>query len=132
MGRPPIDLESKIRDILQHTVNLPEEADRPLAHYNRSVTDAWALRDYVAKKLKKGRYYQAVAERHLAALNRMLLVNLIEAFERFLKETAAVCVDHLAKCVLDDRFDEFPLRGSLLAAHFCADSLGKSLCESTT
>jgi len=60
----------------------------------------------------------------------MLLVNQIETFERFLKEIAAVCVDHLAKCVLDDRFDVFSVKGSQLAVHFEADTLGRSLCES--
>jgi hypothetical protein len=62
----------------------------------------------------------------------MLLVNLVQAFERFLKETAAVCVDHLAEFVLDKRFDEFQIRGSVLAAHFGSGTLGKSLCEADT
>ena len=63
----------------------------------------------------------------------MLIVNFVEAFERFLKEIASVCVNHLAQCVLDDRFDKLgQVKGSFLAAHFDAGSLGKALCESGT
>jgi hypothetical protein len=62
----------------------------------------------------------------------MILVNLVETFERYLKEVAAACVDHLARYVLDDRFNAFKLQGSALAAHFDTDTLGRSLCESAT
>ncbi len=60
----------------------------------------------------------------------MILVNLVETFERYLKEVAAACVDSLARYVLDDRFNAFHVRGSALAAHFGVDTLGRSLCES--
>ena len=106
MPRPPIDLPTKVRDIVQHVEALPPEAQYPLSHYNRSSTDLWSLRLYIEGKIKGSAFYQAVADRHLAELDRMLLVNQIETFERFLKEIAAVCVDHLARCVLDDRFDQ--------------------------
>jgi hypothetical protein len=62
----------------------------------------------------------------------MILVNLVETFERYLKEAAATCVDQLARFVLDDRFNAFRVQGSALAAHFDADTLGRSLCESAT
>ncbi len=62
----------------------------------------------------------------------MILVNLVETFERYLKEVAAACVDHLARYVLDDRFNAFRIQGSALAAHFGTDTLGRSLCESAT
>jgi hypothetical protein len=69
----------------------------------------------------------------MAALDRMLIVNFIEAFERFLKEIAAVCVNHLAARVLDDRFDKLDqTKGGLLAVHFGAESVGRALCESST
>ena len=132
MPRPTIDLGEKISGVLQHVEALPEAAESPLSHYKRSVAEAWNLRDYAHRKIKGTRFYKKVANAHLSALDRMILVHLIEAFERFLKETAAVCVDHLAEYVLDDRFDEFPIKGSLLAAHFEARSLGKALCESST
>jgi hypothetical protein len=60
----------------------------------------------------------------------MVLVNLVETFERFLKELASACVDHLANHVLDDRFNAFKIQGSGLASHFGTATLGKSLCES--
>ena len=62
----------------------------------------------------------------------MILVNLVETFERYLKEVAAACVDSLARYVLDDRFNAFHVRGSALAAHFGTETLGRSLCESAT
>jgi hypothetical protein len=68
----------------------------------------------------------------MGRLHGMILVNLVETFERFLKEAAAACVDHLARYVLDDRFNAFKVQGSALAAHFDTDTLGRSLCESAT
>ena len=62
----------------------------------------------------------------------MALVNLIETFERLLKELAAACVDYLADHTADDRFDAFTIHGSNLASHFGTGTLGKSLCESAT
>ncbi len=132
MPRPPIDLDRKIRDILTHVVPLPREAEAPLPHYKRSGTDLWNLLLYVERNFDQLQLYQAVLQRHLARLNSMVLVNLIENFERFLKEVAAACVDHLGQFVLDDRFNEFRIQGSALAVHFGTDTLGKSLCESAT
>jgi hypothetical protein len=62
----------------------------------------------------------------------MALAGLIEAFERFLKELASVCIDALVRHVGDDRFDEFSARGGQLAFHLAAGSIGKALCESDT
>ena len=62
----------------------------------------------------------------------MALVILVEAFERFLKEVAAECVDCLANFIVDDRFNAFKIQGSGLASHFGSGTLGKSLCESST
>ncbi|MFW5693402.1 MAG: hypothetical protein ACOCWL_04215, partial [Thermoguttaceae bacterium] len=132
MPRPPIDLDGKIPEILGHVEPLPPEADTPLAHYVRSGTESWNLLPYVERKFGERPLYQAVAGRHLGQLRSMLLVNLIEHFERFLKELAAVCVDRLASYVADDRFNVFRVQGSSLAAHFGADTLGQSLCESAT
>ncbi len=133
MPRPPIDLECKIREMLQHVDSLPPEADTPYQNYERSVTDLWNLRSYVQRKVRGSRFYANVVARHVATLDRMLIVNLIEAFERFLKEVASVCVNHLAKCVLDDRFDSLgQVKGTSIAAHFGAESLGRALCESGT
>ena len=132
MGRPRIDLREKVTEIANHAEPMTPESGTPLKHYIRSVSDLWNLRKYVEKKIQQGTYYEKVASNHLAALDRMLLVNLIKAFERFLKETAAVCIDHLAGCVLDDRLGTFSVKGTEIAAHFAEDSLGKALCESRT
>jgi hypothetical protein len=130
MPRPPVDFLRKVRDLLQHLEEPPPEAAAPLTHYWRSVTDLWNLREYVERNLTQRRHAAKILAQHVHRLHGMILVNLIEAFERFLKETAAVCVDHLATYVLDDRFDKFSIHGSALAAHFGTDTLGKALCES--
>ena len=48
----------------------------------------------------------------MGRLHGMILVNLVETFERYLKEAAAACVDALARYVLDDRFNAFKVQGS--------------------
>ena len=98
MPRQPLDLERKIKDILQHVGNLPVEADSPLAHYDRTSSDHSNLLTYMEKviAMAAGRLYATATQRHLERLHGMMLVNLIECFERFLKEIAAACVDQLA------------------------------------
>lgn len=137
MPRPPIDLTRKIKDILQHQGPLPPEAEVPLEHFERSVADVWNMLLYFERMVdelqrQQVTLYPTVLKRHFIRLNSMMLVNLIESFERFLKELAAVCVDHVAEFVLDKRFEEFQVKGSVLAAHFRQGTLGKSLCESDT
>jgi hypothetical protein len=132
MPRPPIDLSRKIKDILKHVQDLPVEARSPLAHYERTGADIWNTLQYVDRAFDQVNLYQGPAQRHLGRLNAMVLVNVIEAFERFLKELASVCVDHLGNYVLDDRFNAFSIQGSGLASHFGTGTLGKSLCESGT
>ena len=132
MPRPPIDLARKIKDILQHVESLPVEASTPLAHYRRTSTDLWNTLQYVEHQFAQVHLYKAVAHGHLARIHGMILVNLIETFERFLKEVAAACVDQLAHCVLDDRLNVFRIQGSGIASHFGTATLGKSLCEAGT
>jgi hypothetical protein len=133
MARPPINLGRKIRDILKHVEPLPPEAGTPLSHYRRSATDVWNLLEYLRRAFDQlGSLKPAVIERHLGRLHGMVLVNLVETFERYLKETAAECIDTLGAFVLDDRFDGFRVQGSVLAAHFRTDTLGRALCESST
>jgi hypothetical protein len=130
MPRPPINLNRKVREILAHVDPLPPEADTPLTHFNRSGTDLWNLLLYVERSFGQLSLQAAAVRRHMSRLHGMILVNLVETFERFLKETAAACVRHLARFVLDDRFNAFKVLGSSLAAHFDTDTLGRSLCES--
>jgi hypothetical protein len=132
MPRPPIDLHQTVRAILDHVDPLPAEAAAPLSHYHRSSTDLWLLVAYVERNFGQLPLRPAVARRHMGRLYGMILVNLVETFERYLKEVAAACVDFLARYVLDDRFNAFKVQGSALAAHFGADTLGRSLCESAT
>lgn len=132
MPRPPIDLARKVKDVVQHVKPLPAEAGTPLAHYRKTSTDLWNSVLYVERAFAQPGLYGAVAERHLGRINGMVLMNLIENFERFLKETAATCVDRLVNYVLDDRLNVFDIQGSGLASHFGTATLGKSLCESGT
>jgi hypothetical protein len=120
MPRPPIDLHQKVRDVLQHTAPLPAELSSPIVNYERSVSGCLALMKYVEDHLLASRIYEAVYNRHMALQRRMALGGLIEAFERFLKELAVVCVDHTAPYVYDDRFEEFAPSGTELAVHFAA------------
>jgi hypothetical protein len=121
-----------VREILSHVEPLPAEASIPLAHYTRSSTDIWNLLLYVEDAFSRLPLKATAVRRHLTRLHGMILVNLVETFERYLKEVAAACVDHLARYVLDDRFNAFRVQGSALAAHFGTDTLGRSLCESAT
>lgn len=132
MPRPPIDLSRKIKDILGHVEPLPPESAVPIRHYDRTANDIWKSLAYVERAFEKGNRYPTVVDRHLGRLYGMALVQLIEAFERFLKEVAAACVDRLATIIGDDRFGLFTIKGSALASHFGAATLGKSLCESAT
>jgi hypothetical protein len=133
MARPPIDLDRKIKDIVQHVQEMPADAEAPLAHYRKTGTDLWNSILYVERAFAQPGFYRAVADRHLGRINSMVMTNLIENFERFLKETAAACVDYLADYLLDDRLSVFgAIQGSRLASHFGTGTLGKSLCESGT
>src|SRR6266852_3157243 len=118
MPRRPTNLHQKVREILGHVNPLPAEAGAPLSHYTRSITDLWAMLLYVKRNFDQLSLQPAALRRHMGRLHGMILVNLIETFERYLKEVAAACVDHLASYVLDDRFNAFKVQGSALAAHF--------------
>jgi hypothetical protein len=131
MAPPPTNLHQKIREILGHANPLPPEAAAPLTHYDRSSTDLALLLRYIERNFNRLELQTAARGQHMGRLHGMLLVNLIETLERYLKEVASVCVDCLAHYVLDDRFNTFRLQGSALAAHFGTNTLGRSLCESS-
>lgn len=133
MPRPPINLHQKVRAVVQHVGPLHAEADRPVQHFERSVNAALQLLAYLDAHIDPTDVYAAVYERHLSQLRRMILAEFIEAFERFLKELAALCVDYLAPYTTDDRLDDFvPKRGDKIAAFVNAPTLGKALCETDT
>lgn len=132
MPRAKTDLHSRVRAMLAHTVDLPSEASRPIKHFERNTNSSRIMLDYIDRKLAAAGGYPSVSEKHVAAIRRMVLASLIESFERFLKEIAALCIDHLAPNVHDDRFDGFSFKGGQLASHISSGSIGKALCESDT
>lgn len=135
MARPIIaNLERRIADIAQHTAVMPPESASPLEHYRRSSSDAWNLLLYFERNIKRANVYQRAADRHLARLRGMVLLSLIEAFERYVKETAGICADHVVPLVLDntDRLAELRVVPANLAAHFASQSFGRALCEGAT
>ena len=132
MSGKRLDLDRKIKDILNHVGDLPAEADAPLAHYDRTASDLWNSLAYVENvfEIAAPRLYGTATQRHRERLHAMMLVNFIECFERFLKEIAAACVDRLAPYVLDERFNAFRVQGSAVASHFGSETVGRALCES--
>jgi hypothetical protein len=131
-GRPPIDLGVSVRSILSHTDPLSPESQSPITHYRLAVLTNFGLIDYVEYHISKGSYYPATKAKHMGHLRRLVLANLIETFERFIKELAAVCIDHLSSFVTDDRYNAFTAKGNEVIAHFEEGSIGKALCESDT
>jgi len=133
LPRPHINLHEKVRAVLQHTCPLLPEAHSPIQHFERSANVGLSLIKYIDDHIDPESVYPTSYDRHLGHLRRMVLAELIESFERFLKEMATVCVDQLAPYTLDDRFDEFsPKRTEQVAAFVTASSIGRALCESDT
>jgi len=131
-GRPPIDLNQKVRDLLTHTVPLPHGVDAPIRNFEERTNACFNLVKYIDDHISTQTVYQASYDRHTSLLHRMVLVSIVEAFERFIKETAVVCVDAIAPVTIDNRFDQFSPTGGSLAAQFNAGSVGKAMCESDT
>lgn len=132
MPRPPIDLNSMVREVPRHSVPLHPEADRPIRHFEESINPGSLLLKYIQDHIDPSSVYRAVYDRHLGHLRRMVLAELLESFERFLKELASVCIDYLAPYTTDDRFDEFTPKRTMIAAVVNATSVGRALCESDT
>lgn len=111
---------------------LPSAASRPIAHFELGLSDAWALNEYVRRNVeRKGRHRRA-AEVNQQRLRTLIFIAMVETFERFVKEVAALCVDSLASYVTDDRFRELRVDSRSLAAHFSAGTLGRALTEGAT
>ena len=132
MAKVPVPSANYFHQIPTHVVELADEATAPIRHHRRFANDSWNLLLYVERNLARTNVYQAAYERHIHRLQSMVLLNLVEAFERYLKEIAAVCVDNVAHAVADDRLDVFSVKGQAIAAHFNEESVGKALCESAT
>ncbi len=131
-GRPKIDLNQKVRDLLQHTLISHAGVDSPIRNFEARANASLALIKYVDDHIQTQDIYQTVYDRHTALLHRMVLVNLVEAFERFVKELAILCVDSVASFTIDNRFESFSANGGLLAVQFNSSSVGRALCEADT
>ncbi len=131
-GRPPVDLHAKILGIPAHTEPLSPEAESPIRHYRKAVETNFVLINYINDHMGTGSHYPAIKAKHMGHLRRLVLGNVIETFERFIKELAAVCIDQLSPFVVDDRYNTFTAKGNEIIAHFEAGSIGKALCESDT
>jgi hypothetical protein len=126
------NLDQLIGKIAQHSEPLPPEAASPIEHYHRGANDAYNLMLYFERNVKKANAYAAVASRHGARLRSMVLLSIVEAFERYVKELAALCIDQVAPVVLDDRLSGLRVNARTIAAHFAEKSIGKALCEGDT
>lgn len=132
MVKPKIDLAYWIARIPEHVGDLPPESASPIEHHRRGANDAWNLLGYFERTAKRAKVYEAPYERHVVRLRSLVLLALVEAFERFLKEVAAACIDELGAIVLDDRLSTLALHPQAIAAHFDEDTVGKALCEGST
>jgi hypothetical protein len=126
---PTPDLRKLIRKIPEHSELLPLESTSPIEHYRRGANDAYNLLQYFNRLATGKNVYAGPKQRHQRHLSALTLVALVESFERFLKELAAVCVDHLASITLDDRLACLAVNPRSVAAHFDEETLGKALCE---
>jgi hypothetical protein len=132
MPKPAIDYNKYLTRIPTHSELLPAESSVPHRHYRRSANDAWNLLAYIERNFKRVNVYAASSEPHFRRLSTMVLLAIVEALERFLKEIAAECINHVAPCIVDDRLEVFTVRGNVISAHFAENNLGKALCESLT
>jgi hypothetical protein len=130
MSAPKLDFEKLISQIPEHLGDLPTESARPIEHFRLDANGYWNLLRYFERKTQEG--YPGPRERHVLRLRSMVVFGLVETFERFLKETAAACIDQLAGRVIDDRFSVLSVNARAVAAHFEEKTLGKALCEADT
>jgi hypothetical protein len=130
--RPSVDLHQSVRDVLRHVSQILPRINCPIRHFEQLVNTGSLLVQYIDDHIGPDDTYRNVYDRHLGHLRRMVLAELIESFERFLKESAALCIDHLAPYAMDDRFDEFTPKSWGVTAFATANSVGKALCESDT
>lgn len=130
MPRPNIDFARYVKRIPEHTRPLVAESTAPILHHERSSNDAWNLLLYADRNLQGASTYPGPFRRHMQNLRVMVLLSLVEAFERFLKELAAVCIDEAGPLVLDKRLNVFTVKGGAVASHLNAThSIGKALVE---
>lgn len=107
-----------------------EKADIPISHFKKDVAHAIRFVDYLIELKKKTPVYDKGFERHLKAISSLAFFQIVAAFERLLKELAAICVDEVAPLCTDDRLSGFAIRGEDAAPHVLDQTIGRALCES--
>ncbi len=131
-GRPKIDLNEKVKQLLAHSSESDHSSLAPITNFEQRLNACFGLIKYVDDHVTHGKFYQAIYDGHKSQLNLMTLGSIVEAFERYLKELAVICVDTIAPYVFDNRFDVFSPTGGNLAAQFLSGSIGRVMCESDT
>jgi hypothetical protein len=90
MPAPKVAAKDQIAAIPQHVAALPPESASPIEHYRRGANDAVNLVRYFHRNMERTNVYPVPLARHAGRLHAMALLTLVETFERFLKELAAV------------------------------------------
>ncbi len=104
-------------------------ADSPIQHFEYDSAHAQQIIAYLISLGKKAPVYRKGFDRHLKAVSSLAFFQIVAAFERFLKDLAAVSVDELAPLCTDDRLSDFKISGEDAAPHFIAKTIGRALCE---
>lgn len=123
-------LERLITRIPQHVGSMPPEAASPLTHFWDGLRGAHNTVNYFERLTRESSVERDVYDRHMARLRGMALIGMIQSFERYAKEAAAVCVDQIVPLVLEDRIAEMKFTTSAVAANFTEGTLGRAVCES--
>jgi hypothetical protein len=74
-GRPPIDLNQKVRDLLTHTVPLRPGVGAPIRNFEERTNACFNLIKYIDDHVSTQSVYRASYDRHMSLLDRMVLVN---------------------------------------------------------
>lgn len=130
--KTPRDRGLAIQDIPDHAEALPPESSSPIEHFRRSMSDARNLLKYFERKTAASKHYPGPFEKHSKRLRAQVVLAFVGAFERFLKELAAVCINHVGPFILDDRLTVLTLPAHAAAAHFEEKDLGRALAEAST
>jgi hypothetical protein len=123
----PSDFARYIRNI--PTRDLPDEAESPIEHFRLSALHAIRMVDYFINLKRKTSVYEAGFLNHLKGISSLAFFQVIAAFERFLKELAAECIDQVAPVCTDNRLKDFSIEGVDAFPHFRDQTLGRGLCE---
>lgn len=104
-------------------------AETPIQHFEYDSAHAQQIVAYLTRIGRKTAVYPKGFNRHLKAVSSLAFFQMVAAFERFLKDVAAVCVDELAPLCSDDRLSDFKIAGEDAAPHVLDQTIGRALCE---